>query len=57
MTSNQLFVHTAINGRHNAIVDRDEKEILNLTVAKWDKGKNMYPYKVWVLYGTHKDSI
>ena len=57
MTANQLFVHTAINGRQNAIVDRDEKEILSLTIAKWDKGKNMYPYKVWVLYGTHKDSI
>jgi hypothetical protein len=57
MTANQMYVHTAINGRQNAIMNHDEKEILALTVAKWDKGKNMYPYKVWVLYGTHKDSI
>ena len=57
MTKDQLFVHTAINGRSNAVTNPIEKEVLRRTVEKWDAGKNMCPYKVWMLYGTNKDQL
>lgn len=57
MTNNQLYVHTAINGRHFAQTDETEKEILKQTVEKWDKNRKMYPFKTFVFYGKHIDRI
>lgn len=57
MTNNQMYVHTAINGRHKAVADPTEKEVLKRTVEKWAKNDSQYPFKTWVLFGTHEDKL